>query len=69
MTKDREEAMKSEPVDRVKCDLNRALDNMRIDLDRVELLTAALSAFSKPVPEYEPIFQHVHATALTAHQI
>ena len=41
-------------IDRVKRDLHRALDNMRADLDRIEILAAALSAFSKPVPDYEP---------------
>ena len=47
--------MKSETaIDRVRRDLHRVLDNMRADLDRVEILTAALSAFSRPVPDYEP---------------
>ena len=41
-------------TERIKRKLDDALDNMRGDLDRVELLAAALSAFSRPVPDYEP---------------
>jgi hypothetical protein len=62
--------MKSEPaIDQMKRDLHRALDDLRADLDRVEILSAALGAFCKPVPEYEPVFQHMHPMALTAHQL
>ncbi len=62
--------MKSEPaIDRVRRDLDRVLDDMRAELDRIEILTAALNAFSKPVPDYEPAFQHMHHMALTEHQI
>jgi hypothetical protein len=49
-----------EATDRVKRELHRAIDSMRHDLTRVEILTAALSAFSRPVPEYEPAFRHMH---------
>lgn len=53
--------MKSDTaIDRVRRELYRVLDHMRADLDRIEILTAALSAFGKPVPEYEPSFQHMH---------
>ncbi len=34
--------------------LIKALDHLRDDLDRVELLTAALNDFQKPVPDYQP---------------
>jgi hypothetical protein len=62
--------MKSElAIDRVKRDLHRALDNMRADLDRVEILTAALSAFSMPVPDYEPGFRHMRHLTLHAHEL
>jgi hypothetical protein len=62
--------MKSETaIDRVRRELCRVLDHMRADLDRIEILTAALSAFGKPVPEYEPSFQHMHQMALSAHEI
>lgn len=62
--------MKSDTaIDRMKRELHRALDHTRIDLDRIEILTAAMSAFSKPVPEYEPQFQHMQGLALTRHEI
>lgn len=47
-------------MDQVKRDLHRALDRMHSDLSRVEILSAALGAFSQPVPDYEPAFQHLH---------
>jgi hypothetical protein len=34
--------------------LIEALQRLREDLDRVELWTAALGCFQKPVPTYEP---------------
>ncbi len=62
--------MKSEPaIDRVRREVHRVLDNMRAELDRIEILTAAMSAFSKPVPDYEPAFHHIHPTTLSAYQI
>jgi hypothetical protein len=56
-------------IDRLKRELHRALDHMRGDLDRIEILTAAISAFSKPVPEYESKFQHMPGLALSRHEI
>jgi len=56
-------------IDRVRRDLHRVLDRMRADLDRIEILTAALSAFGKPVPDYEPTFRHIRHLALAAHEI
>lgn len=45
-------------------ELHRTLESVRVELDRIEILTAALSAFSKPVPDYEPGFQHLrHLTS------
>jgi hypothetical protein len=62
--------MKTEtPIDRVRRQLKRAIANMRADLERVELLSAALNAFNKPVPDYEPGFKHVRNLTLSAHQI
>jgi hypothetical protein len=52
-------------TERIKRDLDDALDNMRGDVDRVELLAAALSAFSRPVPDYEPRFHHLHRAELS----
>lgn len=56
-------------LDRVRCELNRALDRMHGELRRVEILTAALSAFSRPIPDYEPAFQHLHRQELSAHEL
>ncbi len=33
-------------IDRVRCELRHVLDRVRADLDRVEILTGALNAFS-----------------------
>jgi hypothetical protein len=56
-------------IDRVRRELRRVLDHVRADLDRIEILTAALNAFNKPVPDYEPAFQHINGLALKQHQI
>jgi hypothetical protein len=56
-------------IDRVRRDLYRVLDHMRSDFDRIEILAAALSAFSKPIPDYEPAFQHMRHLTLTAHEL
>jgi hypothetical protein len=56
-------------MEQVRSDLLRALDHTRAELDRIELLSAALNAFSQPVPEYEPKFQHMHGLGLTRHEI
>jgi len=53
----------------VRRDLHRAIDNMRADLDRIEILTAALGAFSQPVPDYEPGFRHMRNLKLTTHEL
>ncbi|HZL39468.1 MAG TPA: hypothetical protein VFC45_04225 [Pseudolabrys sp.] len=50
-------------TDQIKRKLDDALDTMRSDLDRVELLAVGLNAFSRPIPDYEPRFLHLnHAT-------
>ena len=56
-------------IDRVKRELHRSLDTMRGDLDRIEILAAALAAFSRPVPDYEPTFRHIRQPALEAHEL
>jgi hypothetical protein len=63
-------------MERVRRDLRRVLDRTRTDLDRtrtdldrIEILTAALSAFSRPVLDYEPSFRHMHALALNRHEV
>lgn len=50
------DAKLSNPVER---NLRTAIARVRQELDRIELLTAALGAFSRSVPKYEPAFQHM----------
>lgn len=62
--------MKAESaIDRLRQELARALDDVHVDLERIDILVSALNAFSKPVPDYEPAFQHIHPVMLTSHQI
>jgi len=50
--------------DRLKGELQRSVERIRVELDKIEILSAAMSAFSQPVPAYEPGFHHLrHATA------
>ena len=50
--------------DRLKRELQRAVERIRTELDKIDILSAAMAAFSKPVPEYEPGFRHMrHVTA------
>ena len=56
-------------IERVRRELHRVLDNTRADLDRIEILTAALSAFARPIPDYEPGFRHLRDLTLGTHQI
>lgn len=56
-------------TDRLKRELACAIETLRADLDRVELLTAALAAFHRPVPEYEPTFRHTQRMSLSAHEL
>jgi hypothetical protein len=56
-------------IEQMRHELHRVLDNTRQDLDRIEILTAALSAFGRPVPDYEPGFRHLRNLMLGAHQI
>jgi len=50
-------------------ELRQTLDHMNADLDRVEFLTAVLHGFARPVPEYEPRFQHLNHVALSEHEL
>lgn len=44
--------------------MHRALDAIDTQLARLEILTAAMAAFSRPIPDYEAGFQHQrHLTA------
>jgi hypothetical protein len=49
--------------DRIQRELYRQLDSKCVDLDRVEVLAAALDAFSQPVLDYEPFFHHLPSPA------
>ena len=50
--------------DRLKRELQRAVERIRGELDKIEILSAAMAAFSMPVPDYEPGFRHLrHVTA------
>jgi hypothetical protein len=57
------------PIDRVKSELNRAFEKTRVELDRIEILAAALAAFSAPIPSYEPRFHHLRRLNLAAHEL
>jgi hypothetical protein len=63
------EMLTDNATERLKCELSCAIEQLRADLDRVELLTAALSAFQRPVPEYEPTFHHTRRMGLSAHEL
>ena len=56
-------------LERLKGDLHGLVDSMRADLDRVELLVAALNGFSRPIPGYEPRFRHLGGASLGAHEL
>jgi len=50
-------------------ELNRALDRLNTQLDRVAILIGALAAFSRPIPDYEPAFRHLDRLALSEHEL
>lgn len=56
-------------MERVKEELHRTIDRLRVDLARVEILSAALSAFARPVPDYEPTFQHMQKATRGVYEI
>ncbi len=56
-------------TDGMKRELHRLLDNIRGDLDRIEILTVALNVFSRPVPDYEPHFRHLRQSTRDAHEL
>jgi hypothetical protein len=56
-------------MERLKGDLGGALRNVHAELERVEILAAALYGFSKPIPDYEPAFQHVAPRQLDRHEL
>ena len=54
----------SASIENLKREMNRALERIMRDLDRLDILAAAMAGFSRPVPDYECGFQHLrHQTA------
>lgn len=56
-------------IDQIKREFDDVLDSMRGDLDRVELLAVAMSAFGRPIPDYEPRFRHLNRAALNVQEL
>jgi hypothetical protein len=56
-------------TDRITRGLHVAIETMRSDLDRVELLAAALNIFGAPVPDYEPRFRYPHRAPLSGYEL
>lgn len=56
-------------MERLKQDLGGALRNVRAELERVEILAAALYGFSAPIPDYEPTFRHIAPAQLNCHEL
>ena len=54
---------------RLKDELHMLFDNIRVDLDRVEILSAAVCAFTQPVPDYEPRFRHMQHAIVEAKEL
>ena len=55
--------------EQIKRELDEALDTMRSELDRVELLAAALNVFSHSIPNYQPRFHHLNRVTLKAQEL
>lgn len=60
---------KESAPEQLRQDLHRLFENIRGDLDRIELLVAAIGAFSRPIPDYEPGFRHLQQSILNAHEL
>jgi hypothetical protein len=56
-------------TERIKRELDDVLETMRSDLDRVELLAAALDIFSQPIPDYEPRFVHLNRVTMGTQEL
>jgi hypothetical protein len=50
--------------EKLRNDMQRALCNVHAELERIEILAAALDALSGPVPDYEPSFHHLNLREL-----
>ncbi len=47
------------PAERLTRELHRVLDRVSGDFDRIEILSAALSCFCEPIPDYDPGFHNL----------
>lgn len=54
--------------DRLKRELQRCVERIRTELDRIEILSVAMTVFSMPVPDYEPKFRHLQHVTSNAHE-
>lgn len=48
----------NKPIERLRGEIYRALDSIEEQLKRLEILTGAMTAFSRPIPDYDMSFQH-----------
>lgn len=54
----------SAPTEGLRHEMHRAVERIGLELEKMEILAAAMAAFSRPVPEYDHNFQHQrHLTA------
>jgi len=60
---------KESAPERLRQDMTRLFDTIRGDLDRVELLSAAVCAFNRPIPDYEPRFVHLQHALVNAQEL
>ena len=58
----------SKTGDRLKRELQRCVERIRTELDKIEILSVAMTAFSMPVPDYEPKFRHLQHVTSGAHE-
>ena len=51
--------MRERPDEKITENLHSALDQLRTDIDRVELWAGALTGFAKPIPDYNLPFENL----------
>ena len=61
--------MQMAEIERLKHDLGGAVRKAHAELERIEILAAALYGFSAPVPDYEPMFRHLSPAQLNRHEL
>ena len=59
--------MPEQAEDMIVRNLIEALGRLHEDLDRVELWTAALGSFQRPIPDYKPTDHHLLPVVRRAH--